>query len=1124
MLPLWAWFSILLGLGACGWVLRWRYTSRKELEARLAELAALSEAGRAIVAAQLDFDALCELIYRQARQIVDTWIFQLGFFEGSKYHIKIRTFRGERHPEQTFDISDGEGIVGWMRKTKQPLLIRDFGTELDSLPAQPRYISDDPPRSAVFVPLVVGGQEGETVIGAMAIQSHQPGAFTADHQRILTIIANQAAAAIENARLFKQTQHRARQLGLIGNVSQQVAAILDLDTLLTQVVTLIQETFGYPYVHLFTLESVTRIVFRAGTGVHVQSWLDMQLGYDLDEAGLIPWTAKYGEPVLVGDVSQEPRYRRSEGILQVYSELVVPLKVGGQVVGVLDVQSDRYEAFDDEDLFVLQTLSDTVAVAVRNARLYESERRRRQLADTLHQVSALLSSSLETDQVLDRILEGVARVVSYDAAAILLLDKGDQLTVRAARGLQSIVDAVGESWPVTAKERLQRLAQAQRALIFEAEADIGPYHQVLGFPPDHSCMGAPLWVRDEFIGILTVDCLQPNLYGPEDAAAVEALASQASAALENARLYAAEMEKAQILAALLEMAKATDRAESPDQVMETVVSLTPMLVDTNRCAILLWDEAEEAFRVASTYGLEQDTLEIDQWIWPESWPLLDRLVETGSPAVDEFGWMPGVPAVQDTDTTLVALPLRAKGKLIGAMIIGYSDEIPLSESRLQLIAGIANQTAMSIESAQLTLAQQEDAWVSQALLQVAEAVSSTSNLDDALEAVARLTPLLVDVQECLIYYWDEEQGLLIPKAAAGLNQSQSEIFKNLSMPLANWPDLELEYQEQIGQVPLLPGPPAEIAEALDLYQPFTLPLLAWGNLMGAFVVDVSNPEAQLYGRPLNILSGIAQQTATAVQNARLQSESVQRQRLEQELHLALQIQVSFLPDRTPQVPGWDLAAHWRAARRVSGDFYDFIPVDPPNGKWGFVIADVADKGMPAALFMALSRTLVRASAMTGLGPAEALIRANDLILADSHTDLFVTLFYAILDLKPNKLIYANAGHNPPLLVNGRQKEPQLLSASGIALGIIPDIHLEERELAIEPGSSVLLYTDGVIDALDRDENEFGMKRLSQVLETHCQEPAENVIAAINQAIADFVGDQPQFDDFTLLVLKRQASP
>lgn len=791
--------AALLTLAGLALLLRRGYRAHRLLERRVAELSALSEAGRAIVAAQLDVDELCMLIYRQAHQIVDTWIFQLGLFEGHSYRIKVWIVRGERQPEAVFDLSEGEGIVGWMRRTGQSLLVRDFEAELDTLPARPRYISDDPPRSAVFVPLVAG----ETVIGALAIQSDRPAAFTPDHQRVLSIIANQAASA-----------------------------------------------------------------------------------------------------------------------------------------------------------------------------------------------------------------------------------------------------------------------------------------------------------------------------------------------LENARLYAAGQEEAWISTALLEVAEATSLSTSVDEVLETVVRITPLLVGVDRCAILLWDEGEEACEVTAAYETAGDGsgLQVGQVVPPGTWPLLDRLWESGSPVVDEFGGLPGAPATQDVETTLLALPLRAHGELIGAMVIGFTGQVSFTEHRIKLIAGVANQAALAIESAQLVVAQQEEAWVSLALLQVAEAVGTLSELDEVLAVVARLTPLLVGVESCLIYLWDAAGRSYVPGAAYGL--SQVDLFQTTPVPAAAWPEMALAApadgagdertdQEPGDQALLVPGPPHPVADVLGLHFPLALPLLAWGEPMGALVVDTLDGGAQLADRRLNILTGVAQQTATAIQNARLHADTLERQKLERELQLARQIQVSFLPDQVPQVPGWDLAAYWQGARQVSGDFYDFVPLpasDCPGGRWGLVVADVADKGMPAALFMALSRTLVRTMAISGRSPAEVLARANDMIMADSRSDLFVTLFYAILDPERGVLSYANAGHNPPLLFSGRSGKVRPLAAQGMALGIATGLALEQREVRLAPGDLVLFYTDGVTDALNSEMDEFGLKRLRRAVEAHRTGSAADVIQAINQAVAEFVGDTPQFDDLTMVVLKRQPLP
>jgi sigma-B regulation protein RsbU (phosphoserine phosphatase) len=976
-------------------LLWWVHRSRQLLERRVAELSALSEAGRSIVAAQLDVDALCTLIYRQARQIVDTWIFQLGLFEGNNYCIKVWVVRGERRPEAVFDLGEGEGIVGWMRRTGQPLLVRDFETELESLPARPRYTSDDPPRSAVFVPLIAG----ETVIGAMAIQSHRPAAFTPDHQRVLSIMANQAAAAIANARM------------------------------------------------------------------------------------------------------------------------------------------------------------------------YQVERRRRQIADMLRQVSISTNSSLETGDVLSSILEGLAQLVSYDAAAILFLDEDNTFTLRAARGLPALVEAVGQSWPLMDSQRIRRLAETRQAFLFGPQDEVGVFHRLLNLPPDHSCLGAPILIRDKLIGVLSVGCEEPGQYNDEDAALVAALASQAASALENARLYTAGQEEAWISTALLEVAEATSLSKSVDEILETVVRLTPLLVGVDRCAVLLWSQEEEACEVAAAYELVEGeaNLEVGQVIPPGTWLLLDRLWESGSPVVDEFGGIPGAPATQDVETTLLALPLRSHGELIGAMVIGFTGQVSFTEHRIKLIAGIANQAALAVESAQFAAAQQEEAWVSLALLQVAEAVGTLSELDDVLAVVARLTPLLVGVESCLIYLWNAEQGLYVPGAAYGLSHDHVDLFQTTPIPVAEWPEMSFtdpagtlaphasaggtdadalvlpgeatpgaqrgeagddrEHRELDGGSLLVPGPLPPVADTLGLHFPFALPLLAWREMMGALVVDTLDGGAQLAGRRLNILTGVAQQTATAIQNAWLHIEAVERQKLERELQLARQIQASFLPGEIPQVPGWDLAAHWQGARQVSGDFYDFVSLSgkgSPGGRWGFVVADVADKGVPAALFMALSRTLVRTMAIGGRDPAEVLARANDLIMADARSDLFVTLFYAILDPEQGVLTYANAGHNPPLLFDGRSSKVMPLAAQGMAMGIMTGIELEQREVRLEPGDLVLFYTDGVTDALNDAMEEFGLERLRDVVEAHRTESAADVVRAINRAVAEFVGDTPQFDDLTLVVLKRQT--
>lgn len=283
------------------------------------------------------------------------------------------------------------------------------------------------------------------------------------------------------------------------------------------------------------------------------------------------------------------------------------------------------------------------------------------------------------------------------------------------------------------------------------------------------------------------------------------------------------------------------------------------------------------------------------------------------------------------------------------------------------------------------------------------------------------------------------------------------------------------------------------------------------------------------------LVGYLNQAARAIHEVNTRQEqllyinTLEHERTMQELRVARDIQVSFLPERCPSLPGWEIAADWRAAREVGGDFYDFVPLDEAH--MGLVIADVSDKGVPAALFMSLARTLVRASAGEARSPARTLQRVNELILNETRSDMFLTLFYAVLNWDTGQLTYANAGHLPPILWRCPQlgkadhdptSQVTTLTARGTVLGVFEHVSLEEQQTAIEPGDILVLYTDGVTEPINDQEEEFGEGRLIQVVADSCLQPCGEIVNRIYAAVSEFAGDQPQFDDYTLIGLKRTA--
>ena len=241
------------------------------------------------------------------------------------------------------------------------------------------------------------------------------------------------------------------------------------------------------------------------------------------------------------------------------------------------------------------------------------------------------------------------------------------------------------------------------------------------------------------------------------------------------------------------------------------------------------------------------------------------------------------------------------------------------------------------------------------------------------------------------------------------------------------------------------------------------------------------------------------------------------QRKKYELEIAHEIQESFLPQEMPNLDGYDIFALNLPAKEVGGDFYDFIPIS--KDKIGVTIADVSGKSVPAALFMAVSRTILRAKAMGNSNAAEVIEDANKLIAEDSDTGMFVTLFYAILDLKNKTMEYVNAGHNNPVLFIRKTGSMECLSAKGIALGAIDTIELEEKKVNLQSGDVIVFYTDGVTEAINDKEEFFGQKRLYKLIKSHSDLNAEGIVNTIKKEVVSFSQSQSQFDDITLMVIK-----
>ena len=297
-----------------------------------------------------------------------------------------------------------------------------------------------------------------------------------------------------------------------------------------------------------------------------------------------------------------------------------------------------------------------------------------------------------------------------------------------------------------------------------------------------------------------------------------------------------------------------------------------------------------------------------------------------------------------------------------------------------------------------------------------------------------------------------------------------------------------------------------------------VPLELRGKVQGVVYVDSRLQTGVFSPDDLDLLAGIASSAAIAIENARLYQVAVEKGRMERELQVAREVQASLIPQAAPQVPGWEFAGWWQPAREVSGDFYDYVPFG--DGHQGLLIGDVTDKGMPAALFMAHSRSIIRACAIASSDPVTAIRNANTTLCVQTTNGMFVTLCLAHLELSSGRLRYVNAGHNLPLLWDHKQRAWRPFGRPGLPLAIDAAAEYVEGTAEIRPGDLLVLYTDGLTDATNARSELFGLERVKNVISAHADAPPEEMLGHIRRALAEFSGPTAPYDDVTLLIARR----
>lgn len=297
----------------------------------------------------------------------------------------------------------------------------------------------------------------------------------------------------------------------------------------------------------------------------------------------------------------------------------------------------------------------------------------------------------------------------------------------------------------------------------------------------------------------------------------------------------------------------------------------------------------------------------------------------------------------------------------------------------------------------------------------------------------------------------------------------------------------------------------------------SVPLKTKGKLIGVLNVFNKISEDGFTPNDQRMLSIIATQSAQAIESARLYDEEKSLKMIEEELNFATDIQTNLLPKLNPQIDGFDIAGKSIPAKEVGGDYYDFIPID--ENKNVICLGDISGKGMPAAMLMANLQATLRGQALFTSSAGECLTRANKLLYRSTDLQKFATLFYGILETTESIFHFSNAGHNPPFLIDSAKKITRL-TKGGTVLGFLEDYQFEEDSIKLNAGDTVVIYSDGITEALNKQNKEFGEDRLLTILTENMKSTADTLIEKVFNAIKTFVNDMPQSDDITIVVIKK----
>jgi sigma-B regulation protein RsbU (phosphoserine phosphatase) len=404
------------------------------------------------------------------------------------------------------------------------------------------------------------------------------------------------------------------------------------------------------------------------------------------------------------------------------------------------------------------------------------------------------------------------------------------------------------------------------------------------------------------------------------------------------------------------------------------------------------------------------------------------------------------------------------------------------------------------------------------LNEIATAINSTMLVQHIVDLIVRKCLKFLDVEQAAVMLLDEEKGKRPFQTMVRLADTSTSVLPfRLDAQLTGWmlknqKPLMINALQQDDRFKEFSTSPFPIRSLL------AVPLLAKGRMTGLLTVFNKKSEQGYTPDDQRLLSIIGAQSAQIIENTRLLEKEKTLLQMQKEMQTAYDIQVNLLPKENPQLPHYDIAGTSIPAQVVGGDYFDFIPINA--NRLAVCLGDVSGKGLPAALLMANLQATIRGQTLLNPPPKDCLCRSNRLLFQCTDSQKFATLFYGILDVENHQFCYSNAGHNRPFFFRENQ-EPKSVEGAGLALSFLEDVSYPQEQIDFQPDDVLLIYSDGITEAMNHQEEEYGEERLRELVHSIRRETVQEIIRKVLDSVKKYTAGQPQMDDMTLVVIKRR---